>query len=195
MGIPIGSLEVWFGFMTTGDSETMYTHLAYDIDGTVDQTALDAGFADFQTEFKELFSSETQLTGGHILEGAAGGTIRWESSVASVAGTTVGNAPANNLAILVQKFTGLGGRRHRGRMFFPPGIETQVSPAGILNSAALTAWGTALPELLPGGGVHTAFGFLGDAQLLHETGSQTPTTITSLAVSTKCATQRRRMRR
>jgi len=49
--------------------------------------------------------------------------------------------------------------------------------------------------LLPGGAIHTAFGVLGDPVVLHESGSQTPATISSLTCQTKIATQRRRMRR
>jgi hypothetical protein len=72
--------------------------------------------------------------------------------------------------------------------------EGNVGAAGVLSGAAITAMNSALLGLKVGGSVHTAFGFLGVPQVLHESGSQTPTEVTDISVSPLIATQRRRLR-
>lgn len=195
MGIPLEFGEAWFGFTTTGDNETMYTHLGYGVAATVTQAAIDAGFADFITQFRVRFPSTTTLIGGHFLEQTSAGIRRWDASVTPAIGTGAGSGLPNNCATLVKKSTALGGRRNRGRMYFPTPLEGEVDGAGTNTIGAVTAWNTLLLRLLPGGGTHTAFGVLGDAVVLHDEGSQTPTEVTDLGCQTKIATQRRRMRR
>lgn len=195
MPIPLEFCEVWFSFLTTGDNETMYTHCAFGLVDVPDQASVDAGFTDFQTQFKTRFASTMSLLGGHVLEQTSAGIRRWDSSIAPVAGTGVGSSLPNNCAALAKKSTSLGGRRNRGRMYFPCPLESEVDTAGLNTTAAITAWNTQLTKLLPGGSIHTAFGFLGDAVVLHDSGSQTPATMTDLACQSKIATQRRRMRR
>jgi hypothetical protein len=187
--------EVWFRFDLTGDSEPMYTHLAYGVGATVTQAAVDAGFTQAQTTMKTRFHSSVSLAGGHLLEQTSTGIRRWDASIAPVAGTNVNTPLPNNCATLIKKSTALGGRRNRGRMYFPCPIENEVGPEGANTSAAVTAWNSVVATLMPGGSIHTAFGVLGNPQVLHETGSQTPAQVTDLACQAKIATQRRRMRR
>jgi hypothetical protein len=83
-------------------------------------------------------------------------------------------------------------------MFFPSPDESGVDAAGNVLPARITSWNAELAKLMTGGTIHTAFSFLGDPALLHEDdeeGPVPPTTVTSLALQTKIATQRRRMRR
>lgn len=195
MGIPLEFGEAWFSFITTGDNEPMYTHLAYGVAATVTQAAIDAGFADFITQFKPRFPAVVTLTGGHFLEQTTAGIRRWDASVTPAVGTNGGASLPNNCATLVKKSTTLGGRRNRGRMYFPCPVEGEVDGAGTITIGAIGSWNTVLLRLLPGGGTHTAFGVLGDAVVLHDSGSQTPTEVSDLGCQTKIATQRRRMRR
>lgn len=94
-------------------------------------------------------------------------------------------------AYLVTKNTDLGGRAGRGRLFIPGVPPDNVEPGGALNGTVLTGLQTAVTDLL---------GELGGADLppylLHQAGSpiSTPTEITGLTVSSKIATQRRRLR-
>lgn len=195
MAIPLEFCEVWFRFDLTGDNDPMYTHLAYGVGSTITQAAVDAGFTQFATLFKPRWPSLMSLPGGHVLEQTSAGIRRWDASITPQVGTGVGAVLPNNSAVLVKKATSVGGRRNRGRMFFPNPQEGEVDQAGQVTSAGVSAWNTVLLGLLPGGSVHTAFGFLGNAQVLHESGSQTPTQVTDLATQPKIATQRRRMRR
>lgn len=107
-------------------------------------------------------------------------------------GTVTDNSPPNNLALLVTKNTGLGGRRNRGRMFVPPIYinEGAIDSVGIISGSTLssnqTFWG----------GVITAMGAIDVSMVIfHQgAGAPAPTGVTSLTVQALAATQRRRMR-
>lgn len=96
------------------------------------------------------------------------------------------------VAALVQKNTESGGRQGRGRLYFPGIPENQVDEAGVLSStwvtdlgAAWNAFGTAMSSAdMPPVLLHA--GPLSEPE---------PFPITSFAVSTQIATQRRRNRR
>jgi hypothetical protein len=195
MPIPVGSCEVWFQFDVAGDAESMFTHLAYDLAAGPDQAAVDAGFTSWQTVWRTRFHSTYVLTGGHVLVGADGGANRWDSSITPVTGNNAGTMSSQQVAVLIRKSTAAAGRRNRGRMFIPGAIESEVDQAGLLTPAAVAAWNSAVLNLRPGNTIHTAFGFLDEPVILHDSGSQTPTAITDLSCQSRVATQRRRLRR
>jgi hypothetical protein len=78
------------------------------------------------------------------------GTDGGEDLVGSVAGGAAGGlsstlSPTPNVAILIHKRTARGGRRGRGRIFFPWCVsETQLEENGSLNSTAITGIQTAM---------------------------------------------------
>ncbi len=195
MGIPVGALEVWFQYQLAGDAEAMYTHLAYELSGVPSQAAVDAGFTAWQLAFRSHASSGMNLAGGHVLIGDSGGSIRFDSSITGIVGTGTGTLVPQNTAYIIRKTTASGGRRNRGRMYVPGVLEGVVSEAGVLAGATITALNASAATLKPGGAVHTAFGFLGDPVILHDSGSQTPTPITDLGAQLLVGTQRRRLRR
>lgn len=111
-------------------------------------------------------------------------------------------------AILVEKTTAFGGRRSRGRMFWPGVYQDWVDDAGVLIAGAITAVDTSMDLLL--GDIQAAGNYLA---LLHTPayeweiiGGQprrvyadpgtvpVPYRVTSLSVDTTVATQRRRLR-
>lgn len=108
-----------------------------------------------------------------------------------IVGTLAGGGFASNTAVLIQKRTGLGGRRHRGRMFLPPILFADI---GADNNGFLT------PALLAN--LTSTFDFfmtnLEDAEVpmvLHHGGVALDSQlVTSLAPAPQLATQRRRMR-
>lgn len=195
MPIPVGSCEVWFAYQLTGDNEAMFTHIAYDMVDAPDQASVDAGFTAYQTAWKPLTAPQFSLIGGHVLVGNDGGSVRWDSSISPVVGTGSSAAVPQNTSYLIKKSTDSGGRRNRGRMYIPGVPSGALTGAGVLTNATVTSLNTAATTLKVGGTVHTAFGFLGQAQVLHESGSLTPTEITDLTASNMVATQRRRLRR
>lgn len=107
----------------------------------------------------------------------------------SAPGTVAGNTTAPNLAILVRKVTNLGGRRGRGRFYWPCVPEVSVGDDGTLlepmKSDLETAFNAFLSELNSAGLPMV---------LLHD-GPTIPTSVVDLAVQEVAGTQRRRMRR
>lgn len=99
-------------------------------------------------------------------------------------------APPMNVAVLVNKVTGLAGRKYRGRLFAPPTVhENTVTAAGQIDSSTLstlqTQWNGVFTHMV--------------AQdippyLQHQDGSN-PTPLLSYSVSERVGTIGRRMRR
>lgn len=110
---------------------------------------------------------------------------------AATAGTNAGTGLPSNCAIVVQKFTALGGRRNRGRVFLPAcyAYEGSIDQLGLLTSGQQAA----LQGLMSGW-----IGALAAAnirmQLLHSDGG-VPTPVLTLGVERLIGTQRKRMRR
>lgn len=101
-----------------------------------------------------------------------------------------GNWPATS--VLVQKNTSAGGRAGRGRMYWPGITESDVSVAGIVDTAYRLAMDTALTSFLD---QHVVANH--PMVLLHGDSSPIPTPlpILSLVPASQVATQRRRNRR
>ena len=108
-----------------------------------------------------------------------------------VTGSGSGGDVNPNQAILLRKNTALGGRRGRGRIYWPV-AEDQVGTGGALHTspdevaAANTAWAALLSDM-------TAAGY--PMQLLHNVSSESPNAVVSISCQPVTATQRRRLRR
>lgn len=107
-----------------------------------------------------------------------------------LAGTN-SNADVNPaVAVLVQKHTPVGGRKGRGRFYWPLATETEMADGGSLTSSAVAGIQTAMDDFLAA--LDTAS--IGMA-VLHNDGATVPYQVTSLGVSPTLATQRKRLRR
>lgn len=110
----------------------------------------------------------------------------------TIIGTGTETVMPPNCAVLVNKVTGLGGRRNRGRFFVPPYYppEGSVDSNGVLNPTAVTTvrdrWVDFLTRLGTAGLVPVMF---------HNTAPFLPTPIVGIAVNPLIATQRRRLRK
>lgn len=109
-------------------------------------------------------------------------------SSGSIAGGGVGSPMTPQVAELVHKFTALGGRKHRGRMFWPFCDEANIDGGGNVVSgahgdqqAALSLWRTSLFDA-------------GMPMVVLHNDATVPTPVTSLVLSTLVGTQRRRLR-
>lgn len=105
-----------------------------------------------------------------------------------------GESQPPNVALLIHKVTGRGGRAGRGRMFIPWGLaESEVVDVGTLTSAAVTKVNTALAAFIDE--------MEGDdlpLLLFHNEGTaggDEPNQITSMRCDPRVGTQRRRMGR
>lgn len=107
-------------------------------------------------------------------------------------GTLSDSSPPSNCALIVAKNTTLGGRRNRGRFFWPMTMvnEGAIDAAGAINPAIIDNWQALFDHWLMD--LETA-----DIApvLIHQTGDTTETPlISSFTVSPLLGTQRRRMR-
>lgn len=114
-------------------------------------------------------------------------------------GSSSGQKLPSNCALLVDKNTGIGGRKNRGR-FFLPGIlnENQVDMNGVIQPGVVGAFQTAANTFLdtlntttvPPADPNTPM------TILHNAGGvvPTPTPVNSLSVQGIISTQRRRLR-
>jgi hypothetical protein len=118
-----------------------------------------------------------------------GGTL-WSDSIFSVtSGTGTTTPPPINTAVLVNKVTGMAGRRMRGRLFCPPVVpEANVNQVGIIDGAQVTAqqalWDAAYTAIVAAGYPPV---------ILHNDGG-TPTPVTSFSVQQRIGTTGRRLR-
>lgn len=194
MIVPEGFANVHFVFSVAGSPNEMGFGIGFEPDEAMstEDIAREASLA-FSATF---FPTPTGLlTGWTYLGTRAAQTTFGEPALADyqtvIAGTQTLGGPPCNTAVLVKKVTGLGGRRHRGRLFMPPFNleEDQISNAGQLGTTYMTsqvtkwgdvwdAWVAAL--LLP--------------VLLHTDPATPATAITAFVPQSLAASQRRRMR-
>jgi hypothetical protein len=93
-----------------------------------------------------------------------------------------------SLAVLVQKRTALGGKKHRGRNYWPILSENEYQMGGTIEPSSLAAAQSAF------NGFFLAAQADGVQPAILHTGVDQPTLVTSMGVSSVLATQRRRLR-
>lgn len=97
-------------------------------------------------------------------------------------------APA--LALMVTKQTGLGGRRNRGRVYFPWAVsDDAVAENGAVNDVTLNAWDGSLASFL---GLLDVDSYFGDLHVLHGPFLGPPTPVTGLQANPTIRTQKQR---
>jgi len=108
-------------------------------------------------------------------------------------GAVGGDALPPSVAVLVRKTTATGGKRGRGRMYWPGVPESYVNASGALTPAVIVSWQTQCDAFLAA--MDALFLPL---RLFHSPGlTSVPaaTPITALTVQNVAGTQRQRMRR
>ena len=104
-------------------------------------------------------------------------------------GGTAGNVSPPNVAAIVRKNTGIGGRHGSGRFYLPGIIETVVGDDGVLGGSFVLGLQADLDEFLIALAANDA------AMTLLHSDATSPNLVTSLLLSDRAATQRRRLRR
>lgn len=163
--------------------------------------AFDAAVAldsEFVTAFQPGISDKITMT-GTIYSGALSGGEEVSGLVENSAiGADADEVPPPNVACLIRKGTGFGGRRNRGRMYLPCYVdESTVDDRGLILTAAITAlntvlfdWNVAITTIVTTNVTDTKM------VILHSTGAGTPTPqVFSLTAQPIVATQRRRLQR
>lgn len=191
--IPPGFAQASWLFSLEGDNEMMATTCGVDVGGFAGdfQAAAEAYSDAFVTAFSAAERADAYTYRGVVLRvGQDGGPPVIAEFTANSPGTLAVGPPPQNVAVLVRKSTGLGGRRGRGRMFLPPFCvgEEGIAANGILDGTTRSTLQTNVDAWFDG----LAAVLLHDSQ---PTPVPAPTPITGFTVDLTVATQRRRLRR
>ena len=138
--IPAGMGLAAVRMSAAGDAQPMFFTLGVRTStGPLNQTHARRVFEAFQGNFKGNIGPEVSFTGCTLyVRQDDGSDVVWEYNASpAIAGTATGPALPNNAAWIVEKNTGRGGRRGRGRMFIPGPPEGQVDAAGVINTTYL----------------------------------------------------------
>lgn len=174
-GVPTGA-EVTFGLDNTGSSLS-----ALAIANLID--------TNYVANLMAACNSHVELTGILVKNGPNDVGPFFEKGVAHVGANTSGDCIPNSAA-LVRKSTGLGGRKHRGRMFLPFLGESDMDTGGFVSSSFLSGLQGAVDDFYNQ--------LVSDdipMSLLHADSLTSPDAVAALTVEAQIATQRRRLRR
>lgn len=194
--IPPGFGQVAFRFSLTGDPEVMITTMGYDLNAVTGQSLADSlrtGFSAAAAFPAANILAGYTFLGVKVAVGQDGGPPVVFEAPANVVGTNSGPALPQNVSFLLRKVTALGGRRGRGRSYWPPAFlgEDSLSSIGMMSEAQRSVIEDRMVNATAGpAGVSLV--------LLHgpQVGPPTaPTPITDLILDALVATQRRRLRR
>lgn len=169
--------------------------------GQISQTDLDDILGAYIARL--MPNASTAVTVEKVTARDAGGVVL--ESFFPTTGSGAGDyVPVSN-CVLVEKRTGVSGRRNRGRMYMMWGAETDIDAAGNVLGASVIAYQSDMDDFQS-----DVEGFLGAAPggmyILHSKGwdggvepadpgnAPAPTLITNFVVKNKIGTQRRRLR-
>lgn len=105
-----------------------------------------------------------------------------------VSGGNSNNHVTPQVSVLIRKRTSSGGRRHRGRFYLPGLIESGVDPGGLLSGDTPAAFQDGADDFL------AALATAALPMVILHFDATDPTTVISLDVDARVATQRRRLR-
>lgn len=201
--IPVGFAEVGIELRHTLDPDPWFVTFGVSFET---MSAFDDVFATIEAAWANstvltpntALSSSAAFTGINLRVGTATEPIILRKNVNHV-GTNTGSFLPQNCAILVKKNTLLGGRRNRGRMFWPNMLdEGTVNDVGLLNPSTITNNQTSAnnffnllqdPTVIDGAALNM--------HVLHSEGKSSvppPTPVSSLTVDSVISTQRNRLR-
>jgi len=198
--IPDGFGQVIHQLRLVGDLEPMAVTYGIKVDGggvTAPDTLADGLHEAFYTAWNVNMSNQytlyqTEVKWKDVALADVSVVVHVEPKVM----TSTASPCPQNVAFLIQKLSGMAGRRNRGRMYVPGVNEANVGPSGLLLgteqsglNTKLAAWCTTLS---------TSIGQCDGMAILHSTGlsgAPAPTMVNSLLCDALVATQRRRLRK
>jgi hypothetical protein len=185
-----------FALISVPLSPNFMTRGAFVTFGVANQAALatppeiaEAVWDPWNDNFGSRIDTDVLMGPIHVQQGTGSG-VNSGDGTSSAAGTSALDACPPQVAILIQKFTGLGGRANRGRMYLPFAMDqTGVSQGGQIDPTVVTATTDAMNGLIAD---------LAAADLpmviLHA-GAGLPAEVISGTAESLVATQRRRVGR
>lgn len=188
LNIPEGFANVLFGFSGAGTVYPMACSFGIETDDSVEDIADSIANSIAVSDLDNIWHAGITLDTIRVKKGPNETGASGELSQ-TIPGTAGSPGASPNVSMLVRKSTALGGRKGRGRMFFPPAHEAAVGANGALDSGYLNGSNTVLSAW--GANLITA----GMPVVLFHNDATAPTAVTSLTMQTPVATQRRRQRR
>lgn len=189
MIIPAGFAQVNMKF--TGADAPRGAQVTYGVDAsTVTDPADIAGvvIAEYTAHLRAFQSTGISL--GSVLVKVGPNATGPEAEVpAGIPGTAAADAVSPNVAGLATKLTAGGGRKSKGRIFWPGLVETWVNGDGSIDPTAHASLVGAFNDWFDASATDNI-----PMYLLH-TDATAPTILTALLFTTKVATQRRRLRK
>lgn len=194
MEIPEGFTNCRYVFTASGVLDPMGFGLGHQgLPGVTAEEVAGIAYSRFQAR---LIPTPAAMLNGWTFQGVqATKTVGGEPTVGEhmvpIVGTGGGTGTVLNSAILIRKNTAAGGRKNRGRMFFPPFNleELSIAISGVLAPAF-----TASVQILLDDWHEDLSVFEAPPWLFHSDPADAPTPITSFSIQSLAATQRRRMR-
>lgn len=199
--IPTGFAEARFVMRATGDPDPWICTLGVDVSdagGDYEAVAINLVIA-WSQQILTNQSNLVTLESVDLIIGQDAGDPLIYSYASGNTGAGSGTYLPQNCALLIQKRSGVGGRRNRGRMYVPLILgESAVDNVGVIQASQVTALNTTLSTFMDilQNGAEPA-GMPTPPVILHSDDTGTPpppTPITSMQVSPLLATQRRRLR-
>lgn len=195
MFIPPGYMQINLRFTRVGDPEPMLTSMAALIEAFDPVTGPDDLSAAVGTsDMMGITTNDTSYVGLECVIGTGDPSepITLESIQNTGTGSSTNPPLPENCALLVKKVTLRGGRKGRGRCYWPDVQIAHVGDAGGITGSDLTAYQTAWDDLITA--IEGVDGIT-SLVLLHSADEDgDPDVITSWIVQNKIATQRRRLR-
>lgn len=184
--VPAGFAAVTMVASIEGDDEDVTWSDGVEASGSADDLA-NAIFGVWAAEWNGLMHESYTLQ-RCVIETA---TTIGESTATPVTGGGTGLVSPQNVAYLVDKNTGLRGRKNQGRFFLPGVIATDIEPNGTIDSSAHTLLQAVFDDLFDN---INGLAAVERHVLLHSLLADAPTTVVSWVLDQKVATQRRRLR-
>lgn len=146
--------------------------------------------------FLPVMDNSITLRNAKAIIGQDGGEPIIQEFAGGGKGASVRESTSPALALMITKRTALGGRKNRGRTYYPWALaESQVDEMGTIAAVGLTAWTTAAAQALAGFDNEAPNSFLGGAYLLHSDPATPPTPITGWIPNPVIRTQTQRQAR
>lgn len=193
---PAGFALVTHYMLQDGDSEPMLTTVGCSSTGLPGgaSSIADTFVTAWEDNLAGLFSVDSLLDHVEVAAGPSSAPIRADSTIGSVAGTASAGIVLPNTALLVRKQTGEGGRKGRGRMYWPCfGQVNNMTGNGLLVGGFMSTIQGAFEDwhqqIIDSSGP----GAVGELYLFHAE-EEAPTLIDAFLVQQRLATQRRRLR-
>jgi hypothetical protein len=190
--IPNGFVNIHFLFSVTGDAQPMSFAIgAQFVPGDFNPQAIsDEAYIAFSGGYAAANWYDQWTFLGTRVEVAAGAIAETMIPLAGTGGTL--GTVVQNTSVLVKKITGVAGRAHRGRAYFPPIslAEVDVNNVGMIDSTVVATIQSNWDGFISALDSAADLTFLA---LLHASADD-PDEINSWQVEGQVATQRRRLR-